>query len=97
MTHAKKILITTESHEYFIVRAAGKSDVRGYCPQCKAETVLLTMDEAVSVSGAGTLEILKHIQESDTHYLETPSGHLLLCRESLRNFLNVTTKLKGKK
>ena len=83
MANAKKIFVATESHEIFIVRVNGKSDVRGFCPECGMETELLTMDGAVSVSGATTLEIMKYIRESKLHNLETASGHLLICRDSL--------------
>lgn len=83
MTNTKKILIETESHEIFIVRVNGKSGIRGFCPTCEAETEMLTLDEAVSLSRIATLEILGRVRDDGIHSLETASGHLLLCGKSL--------------
>lgn len=83
MTNAKKILIETESHEVFIVRMNVKSKVRGFCPECKTEVVMLTIDEAVSVSNLSTIAILNQLRAGAIHSLETASGHLLICERSL--------------
>ncbi len=84
MSNARKILIETESHEIFIVRGDGKSEVRGFCEGCSAETELLTLDEAVSHGGSSTLEIMRRLNDGEIHFLETASGHLLICRKSLQ-------------
>lgn len=83
MAIAKKILIETESHEIFIIRVNGKSDLRGFCKSCSADTELLTLDEAVAFSGVGTLDLVADAREGKVHYLETASGHLLICARSL--------------
>lgn len=87
MTNTKKILITTESSEVFIVRFHGKSGVRGFCASCAAETDLLTLDEAVTFSGTGTREIVRQVESGEVHSIETSSGHLLICRSALAEFL----------
>ncbi len=87
MTKPKKILITTDSREIFILRAKGKSEIRGFCADCGRETEMLSLDEAVSFSGIRTLEICRQISEGGggkIHFLETASGHLLVCRDSLK-------------
>ncbi len=83
MKNAKKILITTESHEIFIVRVNRRSNIRGFCPDCAEEVELLTLDEAVSVSTRKTRELIREIEADAVHSIETLSGHLLLCRRSL--------------
>jgi hypothetical protein len=87
MTNLKKILITTESHEVFIVRLAGGSNIQGFCALCAEETVLLTLDEAVSFSALHTRELLRQIECAAVHSVETASGHLLVCRRSLASCL----------
>lgn len=87
MTNAKKILITTESAEVFIVRFNGRSNIRGFCADCAAESDLLTLDEAVTFSGKGTRELVRRVESGEVHSIETSSGHLLVCRSSLTEFL----------
>lgn len=82
----KKILIESESHEIFIVRADGKSEVRGYCEHCAAEMRCLTLDETVTHTGIPATSIIRLIQTGQVHFLETLSGHLLICLESVKPF-----------
>ena len=87
MTNAKRILITTESREIFIVRINGKSNVWGFCEICAAETEMLTLDESVCAAGKSARELIHQIESSAIHSLETASGHLLVCQNSLGDFL----------
>ena len=87
MTNLKKILITTESHEVFIVRANGGSNIRGLCPNCLREVALFTLDEAVSFSARRARELIRQIERNAVHAVETASGHLLICQNSLKDFL----------
>ena len=50
MTNTKKILITTESHEIFIIWANGKSIVSDVVPDCVTETEISTTGLIVSLS-----------------------------------------------
>lgn len=92
MTNLKKILITTESREVFIVRLAGGSNIQGFCALCMEEVGLLTLDEAVSFSARTTRTIFRQIECAEIHSIETASGHLLVCRNSLTNYLQGETR-----
>jgi hypothetical protein len=83
VANAKKILITTESHETFILRITDKKRAFGRCSECKQEVELMTVDRAVSVSGIRTSEVIRRIGTNEIHGIETESGHLLVCGESL--------------
>ncbi|MEZ5427334.1 MAG: hypothetical protein R2747_13775 [Pyrinomonadaceae bacterium] len=85
MAANRKILITTESSEIFIIRARGKHEIRGFCAGCGGESQMLTLDEAVSLSGIATMEIIAHLRLEKIHFLETAGGHLLICRNSLES------------
>lgn len=78
----KKYLITTETHEIFIVRN-GRETIRGFCRECAAEVEMLNFDAAVTVSGKPAREVFGLIASGAFHSLETASGHLLICRNSL--------------
>lgn len=88
MTNAKRILITTESREIFIVRTNGKESVSGFCEICGREAEMLTLDQAVSMFGIGTLEIIRRIENGEIHSTEVASLHLLICRNSFGEFIN---------
>jgi len=83
MTNAKKILITTESHETFVVRRVGKQEICGFCGTCRAETRMLTLDEAVSIARRDTWNLMSLLESGVVHSVETASGHLLICLQSL--------------
>ncbi len=83
MQNAKKILITTESREIFIMRTNGKSTVRGSCSGCQAEVEMLRLDEAVSLSGQNMRELICRVDSGLVHSIETASGHWLICGQSL--------------
>jgi hypothetical protein len=87
MKNSKKILITSESREIFIVRMNGKETVRGFCEICAAETEMLMLDQAVSLFGIGTLEIIRHIKTGEIHSKEIASLHLLVCQNSFGEFI----------
>jgi hypothetical protein len=83
MTKAKRILITTECREIYIVRCVGNRAIRCYCETCAAETEMLTLDEAVIAANKTTRELIRRIESGAAHSIETASGYLLVCAASL--------------
>ena len=83
MINAKKILITSESHEIFILKTGSKGRAFGRCRQCGQEVEILSIDRAVSVSGFKTSDLMRKIDANEIHGIQTESGHILICRESL--------------
>jgi hypothetical protein len=83
MIAKKKYLITTESCEVFIVRRNRRDTARGFCPECEKESEMLTLDEITSQTGRRTRELFQLIENNEIHSIETESGHLLICRDSL--------------
>lgn len=80
---AKKILITTESHEVLVVRKFSEFSFRGFCPACGEQVDLLSFDSAVTRAGIGGRELLLRSQTGEVHSVEAASGHLLICKLSL--------------
>lgn len=83
---AKKLLITTEKHEIFIVRMNGHRTIRGFCSDCETEVEMLTFDSAINFSGIGGRELIGKVWIGEIHVIETTNGHLLVCKNSLRFF-----------
>jgi hypothetical protein len=83
MLKAKKILITTESREVFILRTNSRSHALGMCRSCGCEVGLLTLDQAVSESGLRTGVLVQIAEEGRIHTIETQTGHLIFCHKSI--------------
>jgi hypothetical protein len=83
MVNAKKILITTESHEVYVLRNTSDAPLRSYCSGCRQETEFLTIDDAVCESRVSTVELMALYGLHGIHTVEAASGHLLICSNSL--------------
>ena len=86
---AKKILITTERHEIFIVRQNGHTTIRGFCPACGVEVEMLPFDAAISFSGIRGRDLMRESEIGVIHSVETTAGHLLICKSSLAELDNL--------
>lgn len=51
--NAKKILITTESHDVYIVRQRTPDTFQGFCPNCSEEVGMMDFNMAITWSGIG--------------------------------------------
>jgi hypothetical protein len=80
---AKKIFITTESHEVFVLRTGTSEWAFGNCRDCGSEVQILTLDGAISLSGIRTGELVRLAETNEIHSIETSTGHLLICKKSL--------------
>ena len=85
VANAKKIVIKTESHETFILRTGSKGKAIGFCDMCGKEVQMLSLDRAVSLSRIKTDELVRRFTGKEIHGIETESGHILVCSESLRD------------
>jgi len=83
MAKAKKILITTESFETFVLQIDRRGKAFGHCIRCGRDIELLSMDQAVTASGIRTRELIRLIEANEIHGIETEAGHLLVCAESI--------------
>lgn len=54
---------------------------------CREDVELITIDEAVSISGIRTGELIRRAEANDLHAIETDSGHLLICARSVRDMV----------
>jgi len=94
MTNSNKFLVTTASSEIFILRRGLQKAIRGFCEICEAETEMLDLNLAVNVFPLGMREIIGQIETGAIHSTETTSGHLLVCQDSLQNFVDKLRRQK---
>lgn len=74
--------ITIETHEVWVIRRP-KTAAHGWCSCCAAEVSLLTADEASRLMGESVRAIFRRIELNQFHFLESPSGGILLCLPSV--------------
>jgi len=83
MANAKKILITTESHETFTLRMHSRERAFGFCRSCEQNVEIVTLEQAVWMTQTPTRELLRMIDTQLIHATETDSGFILICVNSM--------------
>ena len=87
MTNAKKILITTESHETYTLHINSKKGAVGHCDKCDARVEVLSLEQAVSVTHIHTRDLVRLVDTAQIHAIETNTGHYLICSASANEYL----------
>ncbi|MDQ3820838.1 MAG: hypothetical protein M3362_24565 [Acidobacteriota bacterium] len=54
-----------------------------WCGRCRAEVLMLTVDEAALITRSTSLAIFRLAEAGGLHFVETPEGGLLICSNSL--------------
>jgi len=49
---------------------------------------MLTLDEAIELTGFSTLDLIQKLDSRMIHSFETAAGRLLICQESLKTISN---------
>ena len=78
----EKTVITVETFQRIVVHSRQKLKI-AWCEQCAAETVMLAPNEAAIVLQTTARHIFRLTEAGEIHYLETESGTLLVCGNSL--------------
>ncbi|HEY2866598.1 MAG TPA: hypothetical protein VGJ02_05860 [Pyrinomonadaceae bacterium] len=95
MTRAKKILITTESHEVFTLHINAKNGAIGFCDKCEDKVEILSLEQAVLQTGIHTRDIVRLVDSQQIHAIETNSGHYLICSVSAANYVHEGNTREG--
>ncbi len=82
MKPKEKKIITIESYSRARVRLRRGAGA-AWCERCAAETVMLAPNEAAAAAQTTAREIFRRVETNEIHFLETESGALLVCRNSL--------------
>jgi hypothetical protein len=87
MTNAKKILITTESHETYTLHINNRNGAVGHCVRCDAQVEILSLEQAVSLTHIHTRDLVRLVDAMQIHAIETNTGHYLICSASAKEYL----------
>ena len=78
----KRTEITVELEQMMIVKRR-EGAVCDWCPDCQRDVVMLTPDEAASLTPASTRALYRLIDVGRIHFIETQAGLIRLCFPSL--------------
>ena len=78
----EKTVITVKTYQRTVVRLRKKEKI-AWCEQCAAEAVMLAPNEAAVHLQTTAREIFRLTEAGEIHYLETETGALLVCGDSL--------------
>jgi len=82
MTRTKtKTEITIAKRQRTTIRLRRQSVI--WCEKCSAEGLMLTPDDAAALVHTTAREIFRRVEAGQVHFLETGSGAVLVCRNSL--------------
>lgn len=77
----KRVEVTIETERVLIVSRPGNT--LQWCPGCRRWIVPLALDEAALVAGVTSRALFQWIEAGIVHSLETTSGLLRICLESI--------------
>ena len=82
MKRTRVTTTTVEKHEVVVIRSSRRLK-RVFCPQCLEPVALITVDEAVKISGSSSRAVYRLIEEGEIHFVETADGGALICPAEL--------------
>src|SRR6266542_5901527 len=92
MRRKRQAEVTVELDQIMVVKRRCGS-VSGWCSDCGLEVLMLTPDEAASVTPASTRALYRLIDAGEIHFVETQTGLIRLCLPSLLDALAATLRV----
>lgn len=78
----KKTEINIETREVWTIRHLQPAQ-QSWCFLCDAQVELITPEQASFITGFGLRQIFRQIEQAQVHFLESPTGGVLICLSSL--------------
>lgn len=78
----RKIELTVERHQRLSIRRA-KTLAQVWCAACSEQVVMVSGEEAARLTGKGSREIYRQVEQDLLHSSEQPDGTLFICLKSL--------------
>ena len=78
---AKHIKITIETDSLMVLR--GRKPLRGWCPQCRAESEMIPLDDLGVVSNLHPADVRAWLESDDLHHTTAADGAHMICLNSM--------------
>lgn len=72
--------MTFEVAEVMVIR---RNAVQAWCAECTELVQMVSLEQAIILSGASSREIHRRVEIGTVHFAETPEGFVLVCLDSL--------------
>jgi hypothetical protein len=79
----KTTIVTFESRERLTIRR-GEQRFVAWCERCCAEVLMISTNEAASLTRSNARSIFRGVEAGELHFLESETGELMVCSKSLR-------------
>ena|SRR6266568_215296 len=89
--HKRRTEIAFELDQIMVVKRRCGS-VSEWCAGCELEVVMITPDEAASITLVTTRALYRLVDSGVIHFTETPSGLIRLCLPSLLQAIGATNQ-----
>ena len=78
----EKTVITVETFRRTVVSFT-RRERYAFCERCRRNVLMLAPEEAGRFRQTTTREIFRRVEAGELHFMETETGALLVCRDSL--------------
>lgn len=82
MITRRRTTINVERHETLVIKASAMLRT-AHCPECSDEVALISLNEAVRISGLSSRSVYRLIERGQIHFTETADGIGLICPATL--------------
>ncbi len=83
MKAKKRLEVVWETHEITKISFNQHRRAKAFCQSCESDAPHLSIAEAAALLQTTDREIFRLTEAGEIHYLETETGALLVCRNSL--------------
>ena len=82
MKRIRRTRTSVEKHEVFVIKSSRRLK-RVFCPECSEPVALVTLDEAVKISGISSRAVYRLIEEGRIHFAEAADRVARICPATL--------------
>jgi hypothetical protein len=79
----RKKIITIETLQRTVIRQNAPQTQNLWCEFCQAAVEMISPELAAKISGVNVREVYRQIEKGSVHFVETESGSVFICRNSL--------------
>lgn len=85
MKAKKRLEVVWETHEIRTINFNQNRRAKVFCQSCRSDAPHLSVAETAALLQTTAREIYRLTEAGEIHYLETGSGSLMICGDSLSN------------
>ena len=96
MRTRKRTEITIETARVVLI-SGRHSSAQAKCERCNKQTEMVPVDVAASLARVSPRTIFRWIEDGELHFVETASGRLLICLDSIPSPVSASFEAQNKR